>query len=501
MQHHDSYIISSIELTNTCTGKCIMCPRSHAMTREQGFMDFALFKSVIAQYRADTPSAANVPLRLDGMGESLLHPQYDRFIAYAVRKGFKPTLAVNPAALTEEASRRLLNAGLCAVDLALEGASASPFARIRDDGAISFEHSLKNILSFLGLKRSMRSDVQVSVSFMDFPGLEEHLDKAERLWAATEGVDAVVRKPLDTRPGDMPIVSALIEPSFTAPCTAPFESVAVLWDGKIVPCRHDYNARHVLGNACDTALCDIWNGGAMQRLRAEFQTEKIVNALCTPCKSGGAYFRHVRFGNVLYPERILHDGKQIPLFFHNYNCGWRNTRTSERSLEMAIAFDWLDSLPSQPVEIGAVTPYYAPGRVPEVIDPADPHPLVTHRESLFSVDFKDKDVLSISTIEHVGTGEYGNSREENAVEALETILAHSRSCLVTFPLGYNKALDDHVATRHFEAPIRLSIFVRSKKYNNWKSADTSAIPRITYGPATANGVVIIEKKPYSLRNA
>ncbi|MDL2272716.1 radical SAM protein, partial [Desulfovibrio sp. OttesenSCG-928-I05] len=131
MKRQDSYTISGIELTNTCAGTCIMCPRSHAMTRKQGFMDFGLFKSVITQYRADTPAGMDLPLPLDGMGESLLHPQFDRCIAYAARKGFKPTLALNPAVLTEEASRRLLNAGLYAVDLALEGADAITFGRIR----------------------------------------------------------------------------------------------------------------------------------------------------------------------------------------------------------------------------------------------------------------------------------------------------------------------------------------------------------------------------------
>jgi hypothetical protein len=42
--------VFNIELTNKCPMKCIMCARTHQMTRAQGIMDFELFRRMIDEY-------------------------------------------------------------------------------------------------------------------------------------------------------------------------------------------------------------------------------------------------------------------------------------------------------------------------------------------------------------------------------------------------------------------------------------------------------------------
>ena len=78
---------------------------------------------------------------------------------------------------------------------------------------------------------------------------------------------------------------------------------------------------------------------------------------------------------------------------------------TERSVELALADRWLDAAdPDLVREVGAVTPYYWPRSVRTVIDPYDPNPLVTVRKSLFDADLTGVPVLSILTLEHIGTG-------------------------------------------------------------------------------------------------
>jgi hypothetical protein len=56
-------------------------------------------------------------------------------------------------------------------------------------------------------------------------------------------------------------------------------------------------------------------------------------------------------------------------------------------------------------------------------------------------------VLSISTIEHIGTTDYATNERQNIVDkngaivALKQILDDADNCLVSFPVGYNKYLD------------------------------------------------------------
>ena len=58
--------------------------------------------------------------------------------------------------------------------------------------------------------------------------------------------------------------------------------------------------------------------------------------------------------------------QRLPYFHHHHNCGFPGKRRTERTVELAIADWWLKQHPDA-VEVGAVTPYYWPGRVANVI--------------------------------------------------------------------------------------------------------------------------------------
>ena len=136
-------------------------------------------------------------------------------------------------------------------------------------------------------------------------------------------------------------------------------------------------------------------------------------------------------------------GKVFKLFVSNHNCGWPPARMTERAVELPLADRWLESVDAARVmEIGAVTPYYWPRRVPHVVDPYDPHPLVTTKASLFDVNLSAGPVLSISTLEHVGIGDYGLPADHSLAEkAFRKVFKESQSFLITVPVGYNKIVD------------------------------------------------------------
>jgi len=192
--------------------------------------------------------------------------------------------------------------------------------------------------------------------------------------------------------------------------------------------------------------------------------------------------------------------RQYECFCHRYNCGYPPLRMTERSLELALADVWLERLDADHViETGAVTPYYWPRRVSAVVDPFDSHPQVTHHESLFACDFSGRDVLAISTLEHISVGDYGPAKpDETPVHALEKICRESRRFLITVPYGFNAAVDDTLfADYRFGADVCATYMVRSVRGNDWReaSAREAAVP---YGPATrdehsANGLLILER--------
>jgi hypothetical protein len=144
---------------------------------------------------------------------------------------------------------------------------------------------------------------------------------------------------------------------------------------------------------------------------------------------------------------LPHRKRSLPYFSHSFNCGLdRRARRTERTVELALADDWLRRA-SDPIEIGAVTPYYWPNRISQIVDPADKHPLVTQHASLFNVDITGRDVLSISTVEHVGLDDYNLNEEKSAIDAVQYINDRADRFLITFPVGYNNTLDKFIFGR------------------------------------------------------
>jgi hypothetical protein len=194
-------------------------------------------------------------------------------------------------------------------------------------------------------------------------------------------------------------------------------------------------------------------------------------------------------------DYVLYDGVKVSLFYHDFNCGNAKSRTTERTVELGIAQYWLSKYNTNLVEIGAVTPYYFPGLIKEIVDPSDKNEYVNIRKSLFDVDITGKNVLSISTIEHIGTGDYYlHKNESDCIHALNKILKDSLACLITIPIGYNRVLDTYIQSGAVADSACTDIYFRSKTLNNWRhTRNLTVIDKISYGPHWANGLIIISR--------
>ncbi len=58
------------------------------------------------------------------------------------------------------------------------------------------------------------------------------------------------------------------------------------WDGDIVPCCFDKDAKYVMGNIHQQSFKDIWNGQKYHEFRAQlFQNRKEID-ICRNCTEG-----------------------------------------------------------------------------------------------------------------------------------------------------------------------------------------------------------------------
>jgi hypothetical protein len=185
---------------------------------------------------------------------------------------------------------------------------------------------------------------------------------------------------------------------------------------------------------------------------------------------------------------------------HNYNCGTGNNRT-ERCVEVPIATYWC-SKHDNIAEVGAVLPYYYNSLTVDIIDPSDTHKAVNHRKSLFDYDFYQRDVLSISTLEHIGTGEYGvkeSNTAYNALSALDHILFACSNYLITLPFGCNSSIDSAFINHKLDSSV--VYMMTRQKDGNWLQVNSFDSLR-EYGSNMANSIIILTnrellvEKPY-----
>ncbi len=184
------------------------------------------------------------------------------------------------------------------------------------------------------------------------------------------------------------------------------------------------------------------------------------------------------------------DDREIPLFEHRYNTGFCNTRMTERCIELALAQEFISKCTGKVTEIGAVTPYYLDDeKIHRIIDPTDGHYRVSERKSMFDCDISGENILTISTIEHIGTTDYGMNERYTSIDAIETITGQAQSYFITAPLGYNEVMDKWVKEQFDRDDLKVA--VRGCN-NHWIFIDDKEkLDSVEYTPYWANGVVFL----------
>ncbi|APD87547.1 hypothetical protein BM527_16430 [Alteromonas sp. Mex14] len=282
--------IFNFELTNKCPFSCIMCARTNNMTREEGIMSFDLFREIIDQLD-HIGSDKTQEMWLHGFGESLVHPDFDQFLSYAVDKGFNVGLSVNPFLLTNKTSKKLLNCRPRHLYLAIDGHDNESFEKIRGlKGA--YDKSVERLENFLSLKNALSPNTKIDIGMIDFELNKTSIAAMKEKWNNIDQSVNFFAKPFTTWDGSAEDVLALKNSTRTkidslnkpVTCDFPWKKMTVNWDGKVTPCCFDYNKKYVLGDLSQQSINDIWNGDQMKKLRAEFKSGNVTNPLCENCE-------------------------------------------------------------------------------------------------------------------------------------------------------------------------------------------------------------------------
>lgn len=279
--------IIQIESTNHCPLDCIMCPRRH-MTRARGFIDLFLFKKIVDQIKTQ-----GEPLCLHHFGEPLLHPRLHEMIKYAQSKGIRTRVSINPGSFTDQKISNLIDSKLDSMIVCIDGMDKETHESIRQHS--NFEKTMNGLDKFLKEKIKANSLYpHVIISMVKSKANEHQVDEFKRTFENKPGVDEVWLKEYSTWDGSHEEINNLVPTSGHSKkfntsdyrvCQAPWKSIAVMYDGRVVPCCLDYDGKVVLGDLKKESLKQIWNGQKMKELRKQhLENDFKDNSLCAGCK-------------------------------------------------------------------------------------------------------------------------------------------------------------------------------------------------------------------------
>lgn len=274
-----------LELTNHCNFECIMCPNGRGlMKREKGFIDYDLCKNIIDEMAPHVDTIV-----LHSWGESLLHPRIFDVIKLCESYGVRTEFSTNTSLLTEDKDRKIIDSGLSAIYLCIDGVTKDTYEHVRKNG--NYERSVKNVEDFLQIKRDAKSKkpfVNLQTIIMK-ETTKNDIDAFKKKWSV-EGVNNINLKPLDTWGGQISEINNLDANerkennggSKRPHCPNLWYHAYIYWDGTLVCCDRDFDAKYSLGNV-QNGVMEIWNGPKMQELRRKHIDSDLEDV--PPCKN------------------------------------------------------------------------------------------------------------------------------------------------------------------------------------------------------------------------
>lgn len=277
-----------LEITNVCNLRCSFC---HGTSRPRAFIDPNTFRRYARQVKEFTDY-----VYLHVMGEPLLHPDLDRLIDAAAEEGLRVCLTTNGTLLARRMPLLLPRAdALYKISVSLHaheangdgamGAELEDYVRAVAESAA--ELGRRGVISVLRLwnednpkaVKEAKNAENGSILALLHTIFPDPWTPNRRGMRIGEGVYLEWGEKFDwpTDDGSLPDYGP------RAHCFAMKDHVAILVDGRVLPCCIDYDGRMTLGCLEDKSLAEILTDEPAERFRQALAAGKLDTPLCRHC--------------------------------------------------------------------------------------------------------------------------------------------------------------------------------------------------------------------------
>ena len=308
-----------VEPTNICNFRCVHCVHDGALTRKPGRLDVDLYKRRLDEIEH---LSMHSKIQFTGVGEPLLHPQWDEIIRYAHDKGFFTLMNSNASLLTPENCEKMVASGLDYLHVSIDGLTKETYESIRIGG--NFEKVIENLFNLFEARHKAHGyHLAVVLGIIDqkrnHKELESFIDFFSKL-----PFHHVVSGELFNHMGTIEEASIAYSDKQSLPkseypiCNTPWDLLSINCDGHAVGCNYDFDNRFVVGDLNEEGFLDIWNSEKMQQFRKavyehSYDVIEKKGPMCTECtiKWQPDYFLPTNFSSEImrmeeYLTRAIH---------------------------------------------------------------------------------------------------------------------------------------------------------------------------------------------------
>ncbi len=288
----------SFEPTTSCNLRCPECPSGlRAFSRPTGMLKKDFFRETIDQLSKDLSY-----LVFYFQGEPYLNPDFLNMVKYASSKKIYTATSTNAHYLTNEAAKKTIESGLDRLIISIDGTTQQVYQQYRVGGKLN--KVLEGASNVVKWKKELRSRTPFIIfQFLVVRHNEHQIEEVKKL-AKEIGVDDIWFKTAQ-------VYDFENDPNSLIPtnekysrykknikgkmefkgnnqnhCWRLWHDPVITWDGAVVPCCFDKDAKHQLGNLNEQSFKELWKNGTYNQFRNKILDSRQNIDICANCSEG-----------------------------------------------------------------------------------------------------------------------------------------------------------------------------------------------------------------------
>ena len=287
----------SFEPTTSCNLRCPECPSGlRSFTRPTGMLQSDLFRQIM-----DELAPTLTYLILYFQGEPYLNPAFLDFVRYAHEKNIYTATSTNAHYLDDENAKATVESGLDRLIISIDGTTQDTYEQYRIGGKLEkVLQGTKNVVKwkaalgsstphivfqFLAVRPNQHQISELGDLAKDL-GVDQVAVKTAQLYDFEHGNDLMPTIDKYSRYKQRDDGSYILKSNLMNHCWKMWHSSVVTWDGQVVPCCFDKDAKYRFGDLKTAEFSDIWKSDDYNEFRNKVLKGRKNIDICQNCTEG-----------------------------------------------------------------------------------------------------------------------------------------------------------------------------------------------------------------------